>query len=110
MIASFHIVHFKKPYLVQSKKTNGVDGLRYWKPLSIGPDFKALPEDFSRWALAKPNFRRWGFFGVWEDEAALQSFVLESPIGRRWRETSFSAQTAHMGSKQKGGSFFAATS
>jgi hypothetical protein len=65
MIASFHIVHFKRRSYFQNKKTpDGIAGLRFWKPLSIGPDFNALPKDFSRWDVAKPNFRRWGFMGV----------------------------------------------
>ena len=105
MIASFHIVHFKKRHLVQSKKTNGVAGLRYWKPLSIGPDFKALPDNFSRWALAKPNFRRWGFFGVWEDKEALDVFNSESSITRRWHETSREVWHARLTPKRSSGTW-----
>lgn len=105
MIASFHIVHFNKRHLVQSKKTNGIDGLRYWKPLSIGPDFKTLPADFSRWALAKPNFRRWGFFCVWENESALEAFVSESAITRRWRENSLEVWHAQLTPRRSSGTW-----
>lgn len=86
MISSFHLVHFRRKHVFQSKRTDNVAGLRFWKPLSIGPDFKALPDDFGRWALAKPNFKRWGFFAIWEDEAALDAFLSESPISQQWNE------------------------
>jgi hypothetical protein len=85
MIASFHLVHYRNRHFIQSKRLNGVAGLRYWKPLSIGPDFKALPADFGRWALAKPNFKRWGFFAIWEDEGALDAFQVGS-IPRQWSD------------------------
>jgi hypothetical protein len=87
LIASFHLVHFRKRHFVQSKGPDAIPGLRYWKPLSIGPDFKALSANFSRWDLAKPNFKRWGFFAVWEDDAALDAFLNDSAIPKRWNES-----------------------
>lgn len=87
MIASFHIVHFNRRYFRQrKKKPDRVDGLQFWKPLSIGPDFKSLPHGFSRWDLAKPNFRRWAFLGVWEDDAAVDAFLDGSVIAQQWQD------------------------
>lgn len=87
MIASFHLVHYRDRRFVQSRRAaRNVAGLRFWRPLGIGPDWGALPADFNRWTLARPDFKRWSFFGVWEDEAALEGFLAESALARKWRE------------------------
>ena len=85
MIASFHLVHFKRPVLLP-RSLPSVDGLLFWCPFSTGPDFMALKPTFTRLTLAKPDFRRWGFFGVWQEEAALNQFLETSPVVLEWRE------------------------
>ena len=93
MIASFHLVHYSRPKLHQSQFT-GADGLCFWRPFSTGPDFTALKPNFTRLTLAKPEFRRWGFFGIWQEEAALNHFLEASPVAREWQQRG--AETWHV--------------
>lgn len=93
MIASFHLVHYLRPKLRQSQFT-GADGLCFWRPFSTGPDFTALKPNFTRLTLARPEFRRWGFFGIWQEEAALNHFLEASPVAREWRKRG--AETWHI--------------
>ena len=85
MIASFHLVHYRRPKLRQSVLPRA-DGLCFWRPFSTGPDFTALKANFTRATLAKPEFRRWGFFAIWQEEAALNRFLEASPVAREWQE------------------------
>ena len=40
MLASFHIIEYRKPTLSPPKRLAGqVAGLRFWRPLNIGGDF-----------------------------------------------------------------------
>jgi hypothetical protein len=87
MIASFHLVHYPRPKLRQSRRP-GADGLCFWRSFSTGPDFTTLKPNFTRATLAKPEFRRWGFFAIWEGEAALNGFLEVSPTVRDWHDQS----------------------
>ena len=93
MIASFHLVHYPRTKLRQSVFPRA-DGLCFWRPFSTGPDFTALKPNFTRVTLAKPEFRRWGFFAIWQEEAALNRFLEASPIAREWQERG--AETWHV--------------
>ena len=90
VLASFHIVEYCKPVFVPPKRlARRVAGLHFWRPLNIGGDFAWFREHPSRWSLyprLKPDFRRWAFFAVWQEEGALEEFLALSETGRKWRE------------------------
>jgi hypothetical protein len=92
MIASFHLIHYLRPRFRQPQLT-WADGLCFWRPFSTGPDFTALKPHFTGLTLARPDFRRWGFFGIWRDEAALNHFLDASPVAREWQKKG--AETWH---------------
>jgi hypothetical protein len=95
LIASFHIVEYRERAFSPPKRLAGrVAGLRFWRPLNIGGDFAWFREHPSRWSLyprLKPDFRRWAFYAVWDDEAALNEFLAASEIGRAWNEAAAEA-------------------
>jgi hypothetical protein len=97
VLASFHIVKYRKPALSPPKRlADEVAGLRFWRPLNVGGDFGWFREHPSRWSLyphLKPDFRRWAFFAVWEEEASLEEFLADSETGRKWREAT--AEVCH---------------
>ena len=97
MIASFHLVEYRKRAFSPPKGLAGpVAGLRFWRPLNIGGDFAYFREHPSRWGLyrrLKPDFHRWAFYGIWEEEAALEAFLATSETGQTWREAT--SQTCH---------------
>lgn len=97
VLASFHIVEYSKPVFSPPKRLDEqVAGLQFWRPLNIGGDFAWFREHPSRWSLyvrLKPDFRRWAFFAVWEEAAALEEFLTASETGRKWREAT--AETCH---------------
>lgn len=92
MIASFHVVEYRKPVFSPPRRlSRQVPGLHFWQPLNIGGDFAWFREHPGRWSLyprLRPDFRRWAFYAVWEEEAALEEFLAASETGRRWSETS----------------------
>ncbi len=96
MIASFHLIDYRKRVFSAPKPlAEHVAGLRFWRPLNIGGDFAWFREHPSRWGLyarLKPDFRRWAFYAVWDDEAALEDLLTASEIGRAWSEA---AQACH---------------
>jgi hypothetical protein len=94
MIASFHLVHYRRPRFHESRLQQ-IPGLTFWRPFSTGPDFTALKPGFNRLALAAPEFKRWAFFGIWQDENALKLFLENSSIAREWEERA--AETWHVG-------------
>lgn len=90
MIASFHIVEYRKRVLAPPTRLTGqVAGLRFWTPLNIGGDFAWFRDHPGRRSLyprLKPDFRRWAFYAVWDDESAVDEFLATSETGRRWDE------------------------
>jgi hypothetical protein len=90
VIASFHLVEYRKrAFHPPKKRAATTTGLRFWRPMNIGGDFAWFREHPGRRGLyprLKPDFRRWAFYAVWEQEAALGEFLAASPTGRAWRE------------------------
>jgi heme-degrading monooxygenase HmoA len=85
-IASFHLVSepsWKTPLVlarlgVDRLRLRRVPGIAFWRLLGTGSgDDTGRGADLSRSAL----------FIVWEDERHLDSFLNDSPIGRRWHRT-----------------------
>jgi hypothetical protein len=95
VIASFHIVEYRKRAFAPPKQLAAqVPGLRFWRPLNIGGDFAWFREHPSRWSLyprLKPDFRRWAFYAVWDDETALDEFLTTSDTGRGWSDAAVEA-------------------
>ncbi len=90
MIASFHIVEYRKPVLLPPKRlAEHVAGLRFWRPLNIGGDFAWFRDHPGRWGLyarLKPDLHHWAFYAVWEEDSALDEFLTTSTTGRRWSD------------------------
>jgi hypothetical protein len=87
MIASWHLVEYRRRVLTPARLAGRVDGLRFWRPLDIGGDFGWFHDHPSRWGLyrrLKPDFRRWGFYAVWDDDDALERFLASPPS--RWAD------------------------
>ncbi len=79
IIASFHVVRYRRPMFRQSSRwARSVPGLRLWVPMSTGVRFDPPP---------KPDFHRWGYLGIWADDAALDRFLEGSPTAARWADS-----------------------
>jgi hypothetical protein len=85
MIASFHLVKYRRFSLPAKRLAGRVEGLRFWRPLNVGGDFAWFREHPSRWALyprLRPDLHHWAFYAVWEDESFLNEFLAGSTAGR----------------------------
>ena len=95
MIASFHLIQYRRRSFSPPKRLAGqAEGLLFWRPLNIGGDFGWFREHPSRWALyprLRPDFRRWAFYAVWNEEALLDEFLVKSAAGRSWRDSAAEA-------------------
>ena len=87
MTRRWHLVEYRRRVLTPARLAGRVDSLRFWRPLDLGGDFGWFRDHPSRWALyrrLKPDFRRWAFYAVWDDDAALDRFLANPP--RRWAD------------------------
>jgi hypothetical protein len=85
MIASFHLVKYRRFSLPAKRLAGRVEGLRFWRPLNVGGDFAWFREHPSRWALyprLRPDLHHWAFYAVWEDESFLNEFLAGSTARR----------------------------
>jgi heme-degrading monooxygenase HmoA len=84
-IASFHLVreHRGRQPLVMARlgtdrlRTRRVEGLAFSRLLGTGAGDDTAPSS---------DLRRSALFAVWDDEAALDRFLDDHPIARRWRQ------------------------
>lgn len=82
-VASFHLVreHAGRQPLVLTRlgadrlRLSRVPGLRFWRLLGTGAADDTAPS---------ADLRRAGLFAVWSDESALDRFLAEHPVARRW--------------------------
>jgi hypothetical protein len=98
LIASFHLLEYRKRLFFPPRElAEQVAGLRFWRPFNIGGDFAWYREHPGRRNLyprLKPDFRRWAFYAVWDEQAALDEFLAVSEIGRAWSENT--AEACHL--------------
>jgi hypothetical protein len=83
-VASFHLVR-ERPWRaplamarlgLDRPRLSRTDGLVFWRLLGTGKSDDTGPSS---------DLRRTALFAVWDDEAALDRFMVSSSIARRWR-------------------------